>query len=262
MLPKRKPNSHKGNYGKTLIVAGSAGMLGAAVLASRAALKVGSGLTYLAVPRPLVFFANLATPEVITLSFHNIENVKATAVAIGPGMGRSATTLKLLKSLISRPASLVIDADALNVLAKAKGRKLRLKAKDIITPHPGEMARLIGHSVKYIQANRLNVAKAAAKRFGCLVVLKGNQTIVASPTGRIYVNQTGNPGMAKGGTGDVLTGMIAGLAAQGWSAWDAAVTGVCSHGLAGDLAAKEKGEYSVTASDIIGKIHVALQRCR
>lgn len=234
-------------------------MTGAAVLASRGALRSGAGLTYLAVPKDLVNFVDSMTPEVITLPFENIGKVRADAVAIGPGLGISARTRKLI---ISSRVPLVIDADGLNVIAKDVSllKKAQAQAQVVITPHPGEMSRLIKKSVEYIQKNRVSVAKDAAKRFGCIVVLKGYKTVVADPSGNTFINPTGNPGMASGGVGDVLTGMIAGFIAQRIKPRDAAVLAVYLHGLAGDLAAKEKGEYGMIASDLAEKIPHAIQK--
>jgi NAD(P)H-hydrate epimerase len=260
LLPKRKPATHKGDYGRVMIVAGSPGMTGAAVLASRGALRSGAGLTYLAVPKELVNFVDPMTPEVITLPFEKIKNIKADVVAAGPGLGVSARTRRIISSLISLPSSLVIDADGLNIIAKDLNLLKRIKEKIILTPHPGEISRLINKSIQYVQKNRVKVAKEAAKRFGCIMVLKGHRTVVAAPSGKTFVNPTGNPGMASGGVGDVLTGMIAGLAGQGMSLWNAAVAGVYLHGLAGDLAAKEKGEYAMIASDLVDKIPYAIQK--
>lgn len=253
LLPKRKPETHKGDFGRALIIAGSPGMTGAAVLASRGALRAGAGLIYLAVPKKLVDIVDVVTPEVITLPFEKIKTVKANAIAIGPGLGVTTKTKKLLRALTSYPVPIVVDADALNFL------KPRCKAQVVITPHPGEMSRLMKKSIEYIQKHRTTIAKQAAKKFNCLVVLKGNKTVVADPLGKTFINPTGNPGMASGGVGDVLTGMIAGFAAQGLSLWDAAVLGVYLHGLAGDLAAKDKGQYGMIASDLVEKIPYACQ---
>ncbi|MFH1387267.1 MAG: NAD(P)H-hydrate dehydratase [bacterium] len=236
-LPKRKLDSHKGTYGKALIVAGSSGMLGAAVLASRGCLRCGAGLVYLAVPTELVNYANTMTPEVIVIPLEKISAINPDAIAIGPGLGNKTVQI---------PANqLVVDADALFNMPPNP---------TIITPHQGEMARLMGKTVDEVQSNRLETAKAAAKKYNCIAVLKGNKTVVADQVGNTYINSTGNPGMATGGTGDVLTGMITAFLAQGINAWEAATFGVYLHGLAGDLAAKEKGEYSLIASDIIGQI--------
>lgn len=260
LLLRRRAASHKGDYGRVLIVAGSSGMTGAAVLASRGSLRSGAGLTYLAVPKTLVNFVDSQTPEVITLPFEKIKVVKADAVAIGPGLGATLSTRKLISSLLPHPTPLVIDADALNVIAKDLVMLKKAQAQVIITPHPGEMSRLIRKSIGYVQKNRSSVAKEAAKRFGCIVVLKGHKTVIAGPSGKVFVNPTGNPGMASGGVGDVLTGMIAGFIGQGVKAWDAAVLAVYLHGLAGDLAAKEKGENGIIALDLVEKIPYAIRQ--
>lgn len=261
-MKNRKPNSHKGDYGRVLIVAGSYGMVGAAILASRGALRAGAGLVYLAVPRELVNFVNIATPEVITLPFEKINEIKADVIAIGPGLGVSDQTKNLVSSVVSRQLLVILDADALNVIARHPRLLLKRENKDkiIMTPHPGEMSRLLGRSIDSIQADRSAAAKLAAKKFNAIVVLKGHGTVVASADGRSYANKTGNPGMASGGMGDVLTGMIAGLIGQGFSTYDAAVVGVHLHGLAGDLAAKEKGEAGLIASDLVSMIPYAIQK--
>lgn len=261
-MPKRKSATHKGDYGRVLIAAGSKGMTGAAVLASRGAHRTGVGLTYLAVPKPILDYVDAMTPEIITLPFADISKIKADAYAIGPGLGVSSGTKQLVSKLAAYDKPLVIDADALNVIAKAPGLIKKAKADIIMTPHPGEMARLIKKSTIYVQANRLKVAWEAAKKFKCVMVLKGSRTVVADAHGKTFINNTGNPGMASAGVGDILTGMIAGLAAQGLSAWDAAVVGVYLHGLAGDLADKDKGEYGMIASDVVEKIPYAIQRSR
>jgi NAD(P)H-hydrate epimerase len=260
ILPKRKKTSHKGDHGRALIVAGSRGMTGAAVLASRGALRSGAGLTYLTVPADLVDQVDLATPEVITLPFKDIDRIKADAVAVGPGLGVSGKTLRLVASLTKQPLPLVIDADGLNVLAKKPRILKKAKANIIITPHPGEMARLLKKDIDFIQRHRSTMAKLAARMFDCVAVLKGHQTVVADPNGKVFVNPTGNPGMASAGVGDVLTGMIAGFLAQGLNVFDAAVLGVYIHGQAGDLAARDKGEYGMIASDLVEKIPYAIQK--
>jgi len=259
LLPKRDPDTHKGSYGRTLIIAGSSGMSGAAILASRGCVKSGAGLTYLAVPKELVNFINTATPEVITLPFEQIKQVKADVIAFGPGLGINAKAKIMLLGLLKLYLPLIIDADGLNILASNLKDFKKAKAKTIITPHPGEMARLTKKSVNYIQENRVNIALEFAKEYECIVVLKGHRTVVADPLGKTYINQTGNPGMASGGVGDVLCGMIAAFAGQGLSLLDAARLGVFVHGLAGDLAAKQKGEYGMVASDLVEQIPYALR---
>lgn len=264
ILRKRKKDSHKGDYGRVLIVAGQSGMSGAAILASRGALRAGAGLTYLAVPQELVNLVNLATPEVITLAFEKIKTIKPTAVAIGPGLGTNHKAKELVCDLLtSYPLLLtpfILDADALNIIAKNPKILKKTKAKVIITPHPGELARLTRKKIEYIQNNRPKVARDFAKEYTCIVVLKGHRTVVADPSGEIYLNPTGNPGMASAGVGDVLCGMIAALIGQGLSQFEAAALGVYLHGLAGDLAAREKGEASLIASDLVEKIPYALQK--
>jgi NAD(P)H-hydrate epimerase len=260
-LPKRKKESNKGDYGRILIIAGSAGMLGAAVLASRGALRVGAGLTYLAVPSELVNFANTLTPEVITLPFEKVETIKPDVLAVGPGLStgedKKQLILKLLTANGLQLTALILDADALNNIADNPDVLCASKSPLIITPHPGELSRLISKSVEKIQATRFESAKETARRFNCTVVLKGYQTVVADSAGKVQINYTGNPGMAKGGMGDVLTGMMAGMLGQGFTPFDA----VFLHGLAGDLAAKERGAYGMIASDLVEKIPDALRKC-
>ncbi|MBU1027071.1 MAG: NAD(P)H-hydrate dehydratase [Candidatus Margulisbacteria bacterium] len=260
LLVPRRANSHKGDYGRVLIVAGSEGMTGAAVLASRGAMRSGAGLTYLAVPKNLVNFVDSLTPEVITLPFNKIKTVNPDVVAIGPGLGVNRNTKKILSSLISDISSLIIDADALNVLANNFNLLKKSKSEIILTPHPGEMSRLIKMPTAFVQKNRTKVAKDLAAKLGVIVVLKGHATVVADAAGRVYINKTGNPGMASGGVGDVLTGMIAAFKAQGLTAWQAATVGVQVHGLAGDLAAKESGQPGLIASDLVEKIPYAIQK--
>ena len=259
-LPRRKLESHKGDYGRVLIIAGSAGMTGAAVLASRGALRSGAGLTYLAVPKELVNIIDAQTPEVITIPVERYKTVKPNIIAVGPGLGTSNKVKKILRSLLSRKISLVIDADAINIIAKRPNALKKSKASIIITPHPGEMARLLRKKIKDIQKNREALALETAKKYNCVVVLKGNKTVIADPKGNSIINPTGNPGMASGGVGDVLTGMIAGFIGQGMPLFDAAVAGVFIHGLAGDLAAKEKGRLGMIASDLVEKIPYAIQK--
>jgi NAD(P)H-hydrate epimerase len=252
-LPKRKLDTHKGDYGKVFILAGSEGMLGAAVLCSRGALRVGAGLVYLSVPRNLRDVANLATPEVIISN--EDPAYSADAIAIGPGLGvrsRSARDLLYRLNLKKVKVPIVLDADGLNAFPG------KLDLNLILTPHPGEMGRLLDLSTSEVQKKREKVALKAAQLFNCIVVLKGQHTVIADKSGKVSVNKTGNPGMASAGMGDVLTGMIAGLAGQGIGSYDAAVWGVYLHGLAGDLAAKQKGEYGLIASDVVDKIPEAI----
>ncbi|MFA6170802.1 MAG: NAD(P)H-hydrate dehydratase [Candidatus Margulisiibacteriota bacterium] len=267
-LPKRRADSHKGDFGRLFVLAGSRGMLGAALLCGRAAIRSGTGLVYLAVPDRCADQVNCAAPELITLGVDGLRDFERlpfnfTALALGPGLSERRVIAEKILNYLSKkrfPSPIVLDADALAVY---NGRPEKLAALDlnlILTPHPGEMSRLSGLSVEEIQRNRLEIAAGFAHRYNCLLVLKGRRTVVADPSGNTYVNKTGNPGLATAGTGDVLTGMIAGFCAQGLSARQAAVNGVGLHGLAGDLAAKDKGEYGLIATDVIEKIPYAIRQ--
>ena len=267
-LPQRKKNTHKGDYGKVFILAGSEGMLGAAILCSRGALRVGAGLVYLGVSDKLRDLTNLATPEVIIAGgdrAHDFKDfIKTEAIAIGPGLGKRRGLAKdLLFELHKRKFSgpIVLDADGLNAFAGDLAGLKKLDLNLILTPHPGELARLLNRRIEDVQKDRERAALKTAKLLESIVILKGYRTVIAHPGGKIKVNRTGNPGMASAGVGDVLSGMIAGLAAQGLSSWEAALTGVYLHGLAGDLAAKKLGEYSLIASDIVDHIPEAIKRC-
>lgn len=268
LLPERRRCSHKGDYGNILIVAGSKGKTGAALLASKACLRSGAGLVTLGVPETLMQVYQSAVKEEMTLSLsdagqgtlsaESLDSIldfaehKADLIAIGPGIGISKDTQKLLSELIRHsPVPLVIDADGLNSITAAKKMLRNSKSPVILTPHPGEMARLTGGSVADIEKNRIDPAVSFSKKTGAYLVLKGAPTIIATPEGRAYINTTGNPGMATAGSGDVLTGMITALLGQGLNPEEASVLGVYLHGLAGDLAAAKSGEHSLTASDII-----------
>jgi NAD(P)H-hydrate epimerase len=268
LFPTRQPNTHKGDYGKVLIIAGSSGMLGAGVLCSRAALRAGAGLVYLAVPEKLKDIANLATPEVIVVGVNQvndlINNAKNTdAIAIGPGLGEQRTFAKEIILKLSRlkyPGQVVLDADGLNAFVGELSHLSHLGLKLILTPHPGEMAKLLNKSIAQIQQNRKVYTSTLAKKLSATVILKGFQTVVADHQGKVYINKTGNPGMATAGMGDILTGLIAGLSAQAFSEWNAATAGVYLHGLAGDLAAKDKGQYGMIASDVVENIPYVIQK--
>ena len=260
-LPKREKNSHKGTYGRAFILAGSSGMLGAAILCSRGALRVGAGLVYLGVPRSSQDIVNIATPEVIVIGGNNFFDsaLKADALAIGPGLQNRKTIAKNLLFNLNQKAynkPIVLDADG--ILELTQLTKLT-KLTKLITPHPGEMARLLNISSSEVQKDRQKIAKEVAKKINGVVVLKGHQTVIADQYGKVGINQTGKPGMASGGVGDVLTGMIAGLLAQGLPPFKAAELGVYLHGLAGDLAAKAKGEHFMIASDLIDHISEAIK---
>ena len=262
-IPKRIKNSHKGDYGRVLIVAGSSGMLGAAILSSRGALRSGAGLVYLAVPNFLRNFINLATPEVIVKNFYEINDFDFDVLAIGPGLSINKESKFLVDKIVSKTKKpLVVDADALNILSYNLDVLIKSKANIVLTPHPGEMARLTGLDVSSIQKNRVKTAAQFAKKWGVCLVLKGDKTVIADKNGDVFINSTGNPGMASAGMGDVLTGVIASFIGQGFSPFLAAQAGVAIHGLAGDIAKKEKGELGLIASDIVDNLPKAIVKAQ
>jgi NAD(P)H-hydrate epimerase len=264
-LPPRPADSNKGNYGRVLVVAGSRGMSGAAVLCGSAALRGGAGLVKVAVPAgilPLVAVGNpcymtvplpedegrlagVALPSLLELIEHN------DVTALGPGLGSNHDLPRLIAAVVAQSSKpLVLDADGLNALAGQAECLRQRPAPAILTPHPGEFGRLLNLTAADVQSRRQELAVRFAADHGVVLVLKGQCTIVTDGR-RCYVNATGNPGMATGGTGDVLTGLIAALAGQGLEAFAAAQLGVYLHGLAGDLARDAKGEVSLIASDLL-----------
>ena len=255
-LPKRRPDAHKGDCGRILIVAGSRGMAGAAALASEAAYRAGAGLVTLAVPDAIL--DTVAGLQVCaTLRPFPLEGeVQADVVAVGPGMG-SAAALEIRKLVDATTLPLVLDADGLNAYADQPDLLVARGRTRILTPHPGELARLTGSTPAAINRNRRKAAEAAARRFKSIVVLKGRGTVVTDGR-RTRINETGNAGMATGGTGDVLTGVIASLIGQGMEPFEAARLGVHLHGRAGDLAAREMGERSLLATDVIDYLPAAI----
>jgi hydroxyethylthiazole kinase-like uncharacterized protein yjeF len=275
VIRNRLPDAHKGDFGHLMVVAGSPGKAGAAIMAARGALRAGAGLVSVATPNNLVPIIQSQVTEAMAVpSAESIEGTlgigsdeelikamgKMSAAAIGPGLSTHYETVQAVRSLVQRltiPA--VIDADGLNAIAGFTDILKRVKASVILTPHPGEMGRLLGISSDDVQRDRIAVSTAFARQHKVTVVLKGAATVVATPHGRVFVNSTGNPGMASGGTGDVLTGMIGSFLAQGYSADQAACLGVYLHGRAGDLADEEKGEASMIAGDLIDKIPQAFK---
>ncbi len=265
-LPPRQANSHKGTYGRALILGGSRGMAGAAALAGMAALRSGAGLVRLAVADPCLETVAAYEPTYMTLPLPADSAGRlaaeyerdvaplldwATAVAIGPGLGRSAQLDRLVAELYRHaPQVVVVDADALNALASQRADLSNHAGPRILTPHPGEMARLVAGAIEQVQAAREQAAQALATQHKIIVVLKGHQTVIAGP-GQLAINRTGNPGMATGGTGDVLTGITVALAAQGLSPFDAARLAAHVHGLAGDQQAQRLGQVSLIARDLI-----------
>jgi ADP-dependent NAD(P)H-hydrate dehydratase / NAD(P)H-hydrate epimerase len=262
LLPEREPGSHKGDYGHVLIVAGSPGKAGAAILAARAAVRSGAGLVTAAVPETILPTVDLGSVESMTLGLPASLGEGAvdtvldaaegkTVLALGPGLGQEPATVEAIRRIVLEcPLPLVLDADGINAFAGRAADLAARRAETILTPHPGELGRLLGISTAQIQEDRVAAARGAAEETGAIVVLKGHLTLVASGTA-VFVNPTGNPGMATGGSGDVLTGLIAGLIAQGLDALDATVLAVYLHGLAGDLVATRLGEMALAAGDLI-----------
>ncbi len=273
-LSRANPRLSKRAFGHLLIIAGSPSMLGAAALSSLAAMRSGAGLVTAAVPCGLnltlqqkisnvVMTLPLAQGKDGTFSLKAYDQLKKIwdqfdAVAIGPGLGRERGTQQLVRQIIIHcPKLLVIDADALFALAGHAEILLKTKGPRVLTPHSGEMSRLNGQSVKEIDSSRLEVAREFARRYNCVLLLKGHQTIVASAQGKSYLNRTGNVGMATAGSGDVLTGMITAFLGQGMSPFDAAKYGAYYHGWAGDLAARSRGKLGMIAQDIIDHLKEA-----
>lgn len=267
LLRPREPDTHKGTYGHLLVMAGSRGKTGAAILACRAAMRVGSGLVTLAAPRSLntIFAGSLVEVMTEPLKDNSEEEIepltdrgwhrlldKKNAFLFGPGIGVKESTRNALRWLLRNlDVPWVIDADGLNNLALDMERLREAKTPPIVTPHPGEMARLIGSDTAAVVRDRVGVARTFARDHRCYVVLKGARTVMATMDGKVFINPTGNPGMASGGTGDVLAGMLAGLLAQRLEAEDALKLGVFLHGFVGDRAARARGEVGLIASDII-----------
>ncbi|MEO8070191.1 MAG: NAD(P)H-hydrate dehydratase [Acidobacteriota bacterium] len=269
LIEPRSSDSHKGDYGRVLVVAGSFGKAGAASLTAMAALRSGAGLVTVATPASCVQTIASLGAEYMTLpleeapdgtvAFEALDRLltfEADIIAVGPGLGRSPSAMALVHALAERSGvPLVIDADALNAFAGDTDRLMGRDGVDvIITPHPGEMARLTGMTIEEVQAHRLEVARDFAATHRVHVVLKGHRTIIASPDGRIAINLTGNPGMATAGSGDVLTGIIAAWFGQLLDAEAAMRLSVYLHGLAGDLAEADEGEIALIAGDIINHL--------
>ena len=262
-LKIRSRFSHKGDFGRALLIAGQQGMAGASVLAARACLRSSVGLLTVHVPRCNNTIIQTSVPEAMTsldrdeFCYTETPDLKSyQAIGVGPGLGKSDRTQQALYDLLTHSSvPLVIDADALNLIGGNHTYLRRLPKGSIITPHPGEMDRLVGKCANSFE--RLSKAMNLAQTCDIHIVLKGAYTAVISPSGSCWFNVTGNPGMATGGCGDVLTGVILALLAQGYDADTAAKMGVCIHGLAGDLAARDKGEIALVAGDVVDYLHKA-----
>lgn len=273
-LPRRRPRSHKGDYGHLLLVAGSVGKTGAAVMAAEAALRTGVGLVTVATPSSAIAMMAPRLPEAMweplpetdsgALSIRALPRLRELlsdrqAMALGPGLGTEDETVSLVQEIVGaseRPT--VVDADGINSLARAP-EKIPTGRALALTPHPGEAGRLLGLSAKDVESDRLQAVRRIAASAKAHVLLKGHRTLVSDPSGNVQVNLTGNAGMATGGTGDVLTGVLGALLAQGVDVSEALPLGAHLHGLAGDLAATEVGQTSLIATDLIRKLSEALR---
>ncbi len=274
-FPPRAGDAHKGTYGHVLVVAGSRGKGGAAGLTAWGGLRAGCGLVTLALPescervlqnQPLEVMTvplpetdqGVLGPAALDLLLKQAEG--KSVIALGPGLSTDPDTRQLLKLFLPEVrCPLVIDADGLNCLAQSKGLLGEIQTEKILTPHPKEMSRISGWSTLEIQENRVELASRFARDQGVILILKGARTIIALPGGSTYINPTGNPGMATGGSGDVLTGILAGFRAQGLNGMQAAIAGTYLHALAGDLYARDQGEISLTASDLLAAFPRAMK---
>ncbi|SCG83918.1 carbohydrate kinase, YjeF related protein [Proteiniborus sp. DW1] len=270
IIPKREKNTHKGTYGRVGVIGGSKGMTGAVILALRACLRSGSGLVYSMAPESIIHIIELSVTESIAIPIKDTgsgcfdssstENIKEwinkmDCLVLGPGMGVDNDRVGLINDiLLSTAKPIVLDADGINCVSKNKKGLLSRQYPTVLTPHPAELSRLLDVTVDEIQSNRIQYCRNTAKTYNAITVLKGSNTVIASPEGDIYINTTGNPGMATAGSGDVLSGMIASLIGQKIEPLKATIASVFLHGLAGDIGAMEKGEYGLTAGDIVENI--------
>lgn len=273
-IKKRKKDTHKGSYGKIAVIAGSRGMTGAAFLSCNSALRSGSGLVFAIVPETVENIMSVKLTEVIVEGVNDNKNgflcknslkeiieitSKCDVAIIGPGIGTKIETKLVVTELIKNlNIPLVIDADGLNCIVDDKDLLKEYSNKIIITPHLGEMEKLTGKKIIDLE-NKVILAKDFSYNYNVVTVLKGHNTVIASPDGNYYINSTGNPGMATAGSGDVLSGIIASLLGQGIDVFNAAASGAFLHGIAGDLASEDKGEYGLIAGDILNNIPYAFK---
>ena len=268
-IPSRKQDSHKGDYGKALLAVGSYGMCGAAVLAAKACARSGAGLVRVALPESVYPIAAAALPDAVFLPTKQSEQgsisasqldilmsaaVQSNAVLVGCGCRNNIDTEMLVRAFCAQELRLILDADGINVLHRDINVLRNSSADLILTPHVGEFARLTGYSVQEIAENRIQLANEFAVQNQVVLVLKGHHTVIAAPDGRVRINPTGNPGMARGGSGDALAGILTALVAQGIPSFEAAVSAVYLHGMAGDLAAKRCSQQGMLASDLVDSL--------
>jgi len=255
LIKSREPQSHKGDYGHALLYAGSLGMAGAAVLSARACLRSGVGLLTVCTPSCNNDILQISVPEAMTIAdddmYANPVLDRYSAIGAGPGLGKGAAQTAMLGKLM-RAAScpMVLDADALNIISQERSLLETIPAGSVMTPHPGELRRLVGETAN--RAESISKAAVLAAEYGVTVIVKGAPTVTVTPDGTEYVNTTGNPGMATGGSGDVLTGIVLALLAQGYDQNQAAYMAVYIHGLAGDIAARQLSMTAMTSADIAG----------
>jgi ADP-dependent NAD(P)H-hydrate dehydratase / NAD(P)H-hydrate epimerase len=266
-IQPRPVNFHKGQAGSVGILGGASGMVGAAVIAGRAALKCGAGRVYLGLLTPRPPHVDYAQPELMLRKpAALLENDLVNVLVAGPGMGTAAAARLLLRAALKVPASLLLDADALNLVAASRPLALALEKRagpTLLTPHPAEAARLLGRTTREVQADRIASARAIARRYRSHVVLKGNGSVIAAPEGAFWINPTGNPGMASAGMGDALSGIVAALCAQGDDPLLALLAGTYLHGAAADeLARAGSGPVGITASEVIERARALLNRIR
>ncbi|KNF09186.1 bifunctional NAD(P)H-hydrate repair enzyme Nnr [Gottschalkia purinilytica] len=274
MIPKRKKESHKGTYGRVGIIGGSKGMSGSAYLSCKSALRSGSGLVYAIVPETISDIISIKSTETIVIPINDsgkghftdnsIDEVISQirdmdVIAIGSGIGVDSYRIELVRKVLrSTDIPVVIDADGINCISKERDILKNRKGVTIITPHPGELSRLLDVSISDIQTNRIKYSKLASKEYNVITVLKGNNTIVCD-SHNVYINTTGNPGMATAGSGDVLTGIIASFLGQKFDPIKSSILAVYIHGLSGDISALQKGEYGTIATDILENIPYAIK---
>lgn len=269
-FPKRQKETHKGSYGRLLCVCGSVGMAGAAILSASSAMRCGVGIVNIALPKSIykIVASQLAEPiftlltenKVGTISFDSMDLLseslkKSTSCLIGCGLGESEDTKKVVYKIIKEyKKPLVIDADGINAVSYNIDILKTAKSEIILTPHIGEMARLMGTSIKDVKENKLKIVKEFSRNYNVILVLKDYETIIALPSGEIFINKTGNPGMATAGSGDILAGMISAFLAQGMPLKESAKCGVYLHALAGDRCANKLSQVSMISSDIIKEL--------
>ena len=279
LIRPRPRASNKGNFGHVLVIGGSLGKAGAAAMAGMSALRAGAGLSTVATPKSVLATVAGFHPEIMTepleetaagsiapQAMAHIDQLAPgkTVLAVGPGISRVTKTAEFVRAAMAKyDVPVVLDADGLNAFEGHANELTGRKRPVVITPHPGEMARLTGLSVAAIQRDRINVARTFAGEHNLIVVLKGHRTLVTNPDGEVWVNPTGNPGMATGGTGDILTGMVAGMMAQNPNRiFEAVISAIYLHGLAGDVARETVGEHSLVATDLVKALPEAFRRVR